>query len=367
MVTSGPVPRCKGRSVLKSGEASCKLDCLEHRARSFETAGKSASMNQPSQPSPTRVVVLGASGFIGRWVAAAFSDAGAVLWCPVRSPETAQPIFDQLGIRASVLQIDLLDRPSLWQLLGEVRPHLVVNLAGYGVDPRERDAALTRAMNLELVEALIDWIARHSAADRAALLHAGSALEYGAVGGDLREETVPNPTTVYGQSKLAATRAIAAAVERGELQAIVARLFTVYGAGEHPGRLLPSLLAGVGNTQRIPLTDGHQKRDFTYVGDVAEGFVRLAAMCEAGTHPVMNLSTGVLTSVRGFIEQAAPILGIATDRLGFGDLGLRAEEMEHSEVSNRRLTETLGWQPATSIPEGILRTLKAGTRHTAPA
>ena len=137
--------------------------------------------------------------------------------------------------------------------------------------------------------------------------------------------------------------------------ALTARLFTVYGPGEHSGRLLPSLIHAAEAGTAIDLTEGSQERDFTYVEDVAEGLLRLA---ESDFEPgeVVNLATGRLTSVREFVLTAAEELGLSDEQLRFGALSTRDEEMAHAPVSVDRLAELLGWLLPTSVREGIRKT-----------
>jgi nucleoside-diphosphate-sugar epimerase len=134
----------------------------------------------------------------------------------------------------------------------------------------------------------------------------------------------------------------------------VARLFTVFGPGEHPGRLLPSLQAAAASGGAVALTAGRQRRDFTYVEDVAEGLLRLAV---SGVRPgeVVHLATGRLTSVREFAESAASVLGIDRQSLRFGALPDLPEEMWQDDVDVERLRALTGWAPETSISDGIRR------------
>ena len=68
--------------------------------------------------------------------------------------------------------------------------------------------------------------------------------------------------------------------------------------------------------------------------------------------PVVNLASGLLLPVRGFVETAAPILGIAPGRLQFGALATRPEEMAHAPVNVERLRGLLGWVPAADVAAG---------------
>jgi nucleoside-diphosphate-sugar epimerase len=303
-----------------------------------------------------RVLVTGAAGFIGRWVARRLNQAGAHLILAVRKRSPAEAVFTRYSVRGTILELDLGSQESVDRLLRTSRPAVLFNLAGYGIDRSERDESLFCRLNAELPAALARAMSEHREPGwpGAAVVHAGSIAEYGPIGGDLAESSPARPLTLYGRTKLAGTMGLAQTCQRCGLAGLTARLATVYGPGEHPGRLLPTLLAAGGGP--VLLSAGLQKRDFTYVEDVADGLLRLAAACPAPGE-IVNLVTGVLTTVREFAEIAAQVLDIGPDRLRFGALAVRAdEEMEHLPVANAKLRQLTGWAPPTSIIEGVRRT-----------
>ncbi len=301
-------------------------------------------------------VVTGASGFIGRWVARALLAHDAKVVLVVRNATSALNLGLDDDARCTVMQADLMRDNAAREVIASCRPEIVFNLAGYGVDRGERDEHVAHAINTELPVRIVEALAEQSDSTWRGqrLVHVGSALEYGEIGGDLSESCVPNPTTVYGQTKLAGTLAVARTCEKLGVPAITARLFTVYGEGEHAQRLLPTLLDATRDEKPIPLSAGDQRRDFTYVEDVAEGILRLG-LNSSGSCEIVNLATGRLTSVRSFVEVAARTLGISPSRLEFGALPTRAEEMQHAPVSVEKLRAMAGWVPSTSLHEGIAR------------
>jgi nucleoside-diphosphate-sugar epimerase len=306
-------------------------------------------------------VVLGASGFIGQWVARALTGAGARVVLVARSASSLPR-----AVRAdadSIVEADLSREAAVRSVLASARTDIVFNLAGYGVDRSERDEPLAHTLNTALPRWIVATLA--TPGDQAwsgqRLVHAGSALEYGEIGGDLAETSEPNATTLYGRTKLAGTLAVQRACTELGVHGLTARLFTVYGSGEHPGRLLPTLFDATRHTDPIPMSEGLQRRDFTYVEDVAEGLLRLGASNGAAPGTTVNLATGQLHSVREFAIEAARVLGIAQHRLAFGTLPTRAEEMQHDPVSVARLRDLLGWVPSTPIADGVLRAARAMT------
>jgi nucleoside-diphosphate-sugar epimerase len=306
--------------------------------------------------------VFGASGFIGRWIARALTDAGADVVLVARS---AAAVASGLhGPTASVIEADLSREAAVRGVLRKTRPAIIFNLAGYGVDRSERDDRLAQTINAELPRWIVEALA---GADEQSwtgqrLVHVGSALEYGEIGGDLSEASRPNPTTLYGKTKLAGSLAVERACTAHGVRGVTARLFTVYGAGEHAGRLLPTLIDSRTHNERIPMSAGLQRRDFTYVEDVAEGLLRLGRSSAAVPGEIVNLATGQLTSVREFAAEAARVLGIPSDRLAFGALATRAEEMQHDPVSVTRLRQLLGWVPSMPIAEGVRRAARSSER-----
>jgi UDP-glucose 4-epimerase len=301
-----------------------------------------------------RVLVLGAAGFIGRWVARALCQQGADVYLAVRDRPAAERIFVRYAIMGPMVTADLAGPAAAQKLIDEVRPAIIFNLAGYGIVPAERDEQAAYLVNAGLVKAICGAMAGSSDAGWRGqrVVHAGSALEYGATDGDLAEDTAPNPTTLYGRSKLAGTQAVVEAGRRFGLRGVTARLFTVYGPGEHTGRLLPSLMDTARTGKPLALTTGAQQRDFTYVEDVAEGLLRLGGS-PARPGEVVNLATGRLSTVREFAEMAATVLAIPTERLHFGAIPTRPEEMRHEPVNIERLRALTGWVPPCTLADGI--------------
>lgn len=305
------------------------------------------------------VAVLGATGFIGRWVARSLSELGAELELVVRSESKAEPLFAALGVEGRISEIRVREElGALRKLLQDTQPAITFNAIGYGVHPSERDEEAAVHLNTRLVGSLCDAVPP-TASDWGglSLVHVGSALEYGRAGGDLHEGTRPDPTTLYGRTKLAGTRLVERFGSETGTRAVTARLFTVYGPGEHEGRLLPSLMRTARSGEPLELTEGAQRRDFTYVEDVAEGLLRLG-LSAAEPGETINLATGILTRVRAFVGIARQVLSIPAERLLFGAIPTRPEEMVHDDVTIERLERLTAWRPATSIAAGVERTVR---------
>lgn len=311
-----------------------------------------------------RVLVTGATGFIGAAVARRVAACGPQLWLAGRDGERLNAVAADCAGAAGCLA-DLSRPGEFARVYREARPAVVINLAGYGVDRDERDPLLAAALNTQLPAEMATTMAQDRECDWGGmrLVHAGSSFEYGRVDGPVREDSPARPISDYGRSKLAGAGKVLDARQLLGLRGVVARLFIVYGPGEHPTRLLPSLIGLAGAAGTLRLTAGQQRRDFTYVGDVAEGLLRLGL---AGPCPgVVNLATGAHTSVREFAECAAELLGLWPQQLQFGALPYREDEVAQGPADISLLRGTLNWAPRFTVREGIRETIRMHNRTPA--
>ena len=305
-----------------------------------------------------RALVLGGSGFIGRWVARALTRSGATVLVTVRDATSFSRIAKVWDIDAEVLSMNALEESSITQAIIDADADIVFNLIGYGVDRSETQPDLMWRVNRDLVRqaaaAMRNPSARRGWPHGPRFVHVGSALEYGRIEGVAKEDGPVEPHTEYGRSKLAGTVALGAlAVETG-LRTLTARAFTVFGPGEPDGRLLPTIRRAATDGTAVRLSGGSQRRDFCYVEDVADGLLRLG-IATAAPGDVVNLATGRMTSVREFAETAARVLDVPLDRLQFGAEAVREDEMRITGVDVERLHALTSWRPPSDLEDGLTR------------
>src|SRR5262245_52126386 len=99
----------------------------------------------------SRALVLGAGGFMGRWVARRLTQVQSQLTVAVRDPESFAQIAERFAIKANVVSLSSLDANSLRRLMDESSPDVVFNLIGYGIDRAETDPESMWRVNRDLV------------------------------------------------------------------------------------------------------------------------------------------------------------------------------------------------------------------------
>lgn len=135
----------------------------------------------------------------------------------------------------------------------------------------------------------------------------------------------------------------------------------MYGPGDSRSKFVEDVVQkiAIAQTPRVALTHGHQRRDFIYVDEVSEVFLRLIAYAEEHKFTFRNfeVGTGCSTPLRDFVQHIKDLSG-STSTLGFGDIEYRADEIMESRADVGALSE-LGWSSRIGVEEGLARILRA--------
>lgn len=295
------------------------------------------------------VLVTGAGGLIGRSLIIHLAQAGARITTLGRSARAEVPGHALIAepFRADVIR----------SLAKGLAYDYVFHLAAYGVDPKARDIAEMVDVNVGASLALIETVTA-----RRAYVHVGTCSEYAprTDGQNLRETDEIETAKLYGATKAAATIAANAIAATRKQPFVAARLFHVYGPGEAPHRLLPSLASQLLKGQTVPLSPGTQVRDFMSVMDAVEGLTALAAAtAERGGQSIVNLCTGEAASVRAFAEAACRTVGAPMNLLDFGALQFRPDDVMHLVGDTTALHGMTDWRPRYSLSDGIAAALSS--------
>lgn len=254
-------------------------------------------------------------------------------------------------------QLDICD-PKASDLIERCGPDVVFHLAAQ-IDVRVSvsdpllDARINVIGTLNVLEG-----ARRAGSDKVVFASSGGTI-YGAVDPEdlpVTEAHAQHPVAPYGVSKKVATDYLYAYRELHQLEYTSLALANVYGPRQDPhgeagvvaifaGRLL------AGEQCRI-FGDGEQTRDYVFVDDVADAFVRAA---ERGSGLLCNIGTGVETSVNELYATMAANAGVQD---GAEHAPARHGELERSALDAGRAELHLGWRPFTSLADGTARTLE---------
>lgn len=306
---------------------------------------------------PNRLLVTGATGFVGPWVLRHWREAhpGFEVWATSELPEPA-------AIEAAAYRrVDLRSRDDVGALVRECRPSLVVHLASLisGGD-LESFLAVNVVGTANLYRALIEH------APAAAVVQIGSAAAYGLVHAHelpIGEDQPLRPVTEYALSKAAQDHlSVVTCLSQG-LRVVRARVFNMLGPGQ-PAQLVPMTFV----TQLLKVRDGlagairagdvSARRDFVDVRDAVDAMDILLHRGEPGG--AYNVASGKDTSVKEVIDGIMEAAGVrAPVEIEASRLRLADVPVVRADVSKMR--REFGWQ--ARVP--LQRSLEAMWRQAA--
>lgn len=284
----------------------------------------------------TRVLLTGATGFIGSHLARRLGALGAQVHVVSRRP----PEDGQLWHAA-----DLADTEATSRLIRSTRPDVVYHLASAVTGVRDVKAVLpTLSGNLAGAVNLMTAVA---GTDTKVVL-AGSIEEPRA------GESVPQ--SPYAAAKWAATGYARMFHGLWDVPVSVLRVAMVYGPAQpDTTKLLPYVIRSLLRYEPPLLSSGRRQVDWVYIDDVVDAFIR-AGEADGTAGRVLDIGSGVLTSIRDTIMRVARIVGSPVlPRFG----ALSDRPLDHELVAEPELADRLlGWRAMTGLDTGLRRTVE---------
>ena len=282
-----------------------------------------------------RVLVVGASGFLGRHVVPALEAADHEV---LGASRTGGHGLARIGF-GSRLPPEIL----------AFAPEAVVNLAWSGI-PDFSPAACRR--NVAEQASLIDEVLGLESVRR--LVVSGTCREYGDALGVAGPETCP--VDEFGRAKVEVHRHALESCRDHGVGLTWLRIFYVYGPGQRPGSLIPTVLKALAEGRDPEIRDPTAVHDFVAVSDVALGVV--AALGSTAEIEALDVGSGRLVTVGDIVDVAAGRTS-AVDTVGLVGVerGLRADVA--------RITRAIGWRPEVDLVEGIGSMVVAGRLEAA--
>lgn len=309
-----------------------------------------------SERATRRALVTGVAGFTGRHMAARLIEAGYEVWGTVMpsrggvmgsDPErllhhAAMPEVVQVSV-------DLLDSDGLARVAAQIRPDVVVHLAGVA-HVMNGDVANTHLVNVIGTRNLLAALDSVGAPPHAVLL-ASSANVYGNVDVDAIDERIaPQPANDYAVSKL--SMEYTAKLWSARLPVVIARPFNYTGVGQSEAYLLPKIVGHFARRERsISLGNTNVSRDFSDVRDVVAAYARLLEIAPAGD--TFNICSGVGHSLADVLDMLARIAGYEID-VHVDPRFVRTNDVQRLVGSNAKLRCAVGGHRVTPL-EATLR------------
>lgn len=293
-----------------------------------------------------RVLVTGASGFIGRRTLEPLQDAGFEVHAVTRGAGAPAGTPADVTWHAA----DLLDPAARRALIETVGASHLLHLAWYA-QPGAFWAARENAAWVAATIGLLDEFAV-AGGERATL--AGTCAEYDwSAPQPLSEDAPLAPATFYGACKDATRRVVDGLAGLAGLSFAWGRIFFLYGPHEDERRLVASVARALVAGERAPTSTGLQRRDFLHVDDVAGTF---AAILGSDAEGPINVGSGEAVTVHSIARRLADAAG-RPELLDVGTLPDRPGEPAEIVADIARVRDEVGFTPRFGLDEGLAATV----------
>lgn len=311
-----------------------------------------------------RVLITGASGFAGGYLAQACAQSGD----DVTGVSRSGAIPPGAGEGRS---LDLQDAVAVQKMIRELRPEVVYHLAALSSVGRSwTEPAETLQNNLTSASAMLEGLRLEAPGAR--IVWVSSCEVYGTSAHLPIKENAPlKPANPYAVSKAAGELLAGMHADAYGLNVICARPFNHAGPGQLPSFLLSSLArqaaegrgAG-GQSLRIVTGNPDTRRDFTDVRDTVRAYRLLGAQASGG---IYNVCSGRSISAAEQVQLIAEILSPLEVEHIVDPARVRAHEVMDLRGANDRVRRATGWQPEIPFRRTMLETIEWWERELTAA
>ncbi len=299
-----------------------------------------------------RVLVTGAGGFIGRHSLEPLRAAGY----EVHAAFSNKALGANETSHAHMHRAELLDPDAINSLIRAVRPTHLLHFAWIATPGLYWNSA----ENLRWLDASQHLLRSFKDGGGMRAVMAGSCAEYDWSRVDIcRERSSPladaSGTAVgaYAKCKLAMQRALEEFGRAHDLSAAWGRIFFQFGPGEHPQRLVASVIIDLLSGREALCSHGRQIRSFLHVADVGRAF---AALLDSDIEGPVNIGSGERISIAELLGRIARTIG-HPDLLKLGARRPLPSEPDVLLPDIARLREEVGWTPRLTLDQGIANTI----------
>jgi nucleoside-diphosphate-sugar epimerase len=291
-----------------------------------------------------KILVTGASGFIGRHTLVPLLQAGY----EVHAVSFKKKKENETSIKWH--QTDLKNSTQTQNLIGKIQPTHLLHFA-WCAEPAK---FWTDPENTQWIEASFNLIKNFHAQGGKRVVISGSCAEYEWNKSIYSEKaTSEKPATLYGKCKQELQIKVEAFCREVDLSLCWGRIFFVYGPYEHPARLVSSIILSLLKNETAECSHGNQKRDLLFVEDVASGFV---SILENEITGIVNIGSGECVALKDVIKTIGDKIG-RKNLIRMGTLPSYANEPPILMADTKRLTEEVRWAPKFDINTGLDRTI----------
>lgn len=300
-----------------------------------------------------RILITGGNGFIGANLVHALVKRGITPYIMLKTASDTwriSSILDKVHAHCA----DLRDSSSLTEVIKKIKPQVIFHTAIYGGYVSQSDERNIFETNFF---GTINLLKACSTIDYELFINTGSSSEYGIKDSEMKENDMLEPLSDYGVSKAAASIYCRAVALREKRPIITLRLFSPFGYYEEPERLIPSVIASCLKGVNPKVSSPDSVRDFIFVGDVVEAYMKAMKKKNITPGEIFNVARGQQCRIEEVVKKIIMFCGEDVHPEWKTMPNPRVEpSMWQADIAKTK--KMLGWNPATSVMDGLERTIQ---------
>ena len=292
-----------------------------------------------------KILIVGGTGFLGFHLASKCIKKG---W-HVTSISTHLPKKDRRVHKVKYLILDISKKKQLKKIKSNF--DYVINFGGYVNHTKKIKTYQSHYIGCKnLVDFFLDKKIK-------SFIQIGSSIEYGNILSPQIEKkiyNIKNLKSIYGKSKLLATRYVLKKSKDYNFPGLILRLYQVYGPGQYLNRFIPFIINGCIKNSSFPCSHGLQKRDFLYIDD----FINSVFKCFKYSHlhgEIINIGYGEPKKLKNIVKYIRNLINGGNPE--YGKIKIRKDEILETYQDKKKAKKLLKWKPKVKFQQGIKKTI----------
>lgn len=247
---------------------------------------------------------------------------------------------------------DLTNFKTLQSALKKIQPDYIIHLAAYGAYSFQTEIEKIISVNILGTKNLLE---ASKNIPYKCFINTGSSSEYGFKDKPMKEDDFCDPVSYYAITKLTATHMCKIFSGDFNKPIVTLRPFSVYGPYEEPARFIPTIMKALILGKAINLTPGNQRRDFIYIDDVLDAYLKALKLGKKIKGKTFNIGFGKEFTNQEVVKKIFEVSGNKT-KIKLGSYPKRYWDTEHWQADISYAKKNLKWAPKYNLGRGLKMT-----------